>query len=72
MSWCILNMQLFSPIFSRKNVCMAPHFFLILHSAQAADSASIFSIRKAIKRNRQETDFRYKIGLLNLRKANSY
>jgi hypothetical protein len=51
---------------------MAPHFFLILHSAQAAESASIFSILKAIKRNRQETDFRYKIGLLNLRKANSY
>ena len=55
-------MQLFSPIFSLKNVCMAPHFFLILRSAQAAESASIFSLLKAIKSNRQETDFRNEIG----------
>jgi len=53
-------MQYFSPFLPRKNVCTGIQNFLILRSAQAAGSASISSIRKAKKQNRQPTDFSYK------------
>jgi hypothetical protein len=53
-------MQLFSSFLAWKNVCTASHFFLILRSAQAAGSASISGLRKAIKQNRQQADFSHK------------
>jgi hypothetical protein len=54
-------MQYFSPFLPRKNVCTGIQNFLILHSAQAAGSASISGIRKAKKQNRQPTDFSHKM-----------
>jgi hypothetical protein len=54
-------MHFFSPVLAWKNVCTGSQIFLILHSAQAAGSASISGLRKAKKQNRQPTDFSHKL-----------